>query len=70
MEITDDQSIVLNFIVLTFDVLEKMKEYSAKAGISKTPSRYNSVRAGSSLEDEKPWYGAKRYDIVDHVLKM
>ena len=20
--------------------------------------------------DEKPWYGQKRYDIVDHVLRM
>jgi hypothetical protein len=70
MEITDDQSIILNFIVLTFDVMEKMKEYSTKAGNSKTPSRYTSNRGGSNQAEEKPWYGTKRYDIVDHVLKM
>jgi len=28
------------------------------------------MRAGSSSLGQKPWYGTKRYDIVDHVLRM
>lgn len=70
MEIMDDQSVYLTFLVLTFDVRERMKDY--QAGSSKpATTRFESVRAGSSaVHDQKPWYGSKRYDIVDHVLKM
>jgi hypothetical protein len=70
MEIADDQSIILTFLVLTFDVLERMKDYSVKIGNSKINSLYTTQRGNSQLNDEKPWYGTKRYDIVDHVLKM
>lgn len=69
MEIMDDQSINLTFLVLTFDVRERMKEYQeiiTKPGTTNIESQ----RAGSSTMGQKPWYGTKRYDIVDHVLRM
>ena len=69
MEILDDQSINLTFLVLTFDVRDRMKDYQEK--ISKpTTTNIESLRGGSSSIGQKPWYGTKRYDIVDHVLRM
>lgn len=69
MEIMDDQSISLTFLVLTFDVREKMKEHHSEK-VSKPTTRFESLRGVSSIGDQKPWYGTKRYDIVDHVLRM
>jgi hypothetical protein len=40
IELNDDQSIVMHFIVLTFDVREKMKDYQDGGIRSKQPSRY------------------------------
>lgn len=73
MELNDDQTITMYFIVLTFDVREKMKDYADGGIKSKQASRYESVRGGPRFdptEERAPWYGSKRYDIVEHVLKM
>lgn len=51
MELNDDQSIVMHFIILTFDVRDKMKEYQDGGIRSKQPSRYESQRAGSRIND-------------------
>ncbi len=70
MEIMDDQSISLTFLVLTFDVREKMKEHQSEKVSKPNTTRFDSQRGLSSMADQKPWYGTKRYDIVDHVLRM
>ena len=35
-----------------------------------TESECNEKEKETNVSVEKPWYGQKRYDIVDHVLNM
>ena len=51
MELNDDQSINMHFIVLTFEVRERMKEYQDGGARSKQPSRYESQRGGSRINE-------------------
>jgi hypothetical protein len=65
LEIMDDSTIMLYFLVLTFDTRQRMLAYTK--GSLNGSSILESTRKEA---DEKPWYGSKRFDIVDHCLKL
>lgn len=68
LEVVDDQTLALEFIVLTFETMARLRRRLEEGSIG---ARHSSSKASLGIViDEKPWYGTKRYDIVDHVLKL
>lgn len=68
LEVVDDQTLALEFIVLTFETMARLRRRLEEGSIG---TRRSSTKLSQGIIiDEKPWYGTKRYDIVDHVLKL
>ena len=68
LEIVDEQTLALEFIVLTFDTMAAIRKRLDEGTIGNR--RSSSKLSDMIVGDDKPWYGTKRYDIVDHVLKL
>jgi hypothetical protein len=68
LEVVDEQTLALEFIVLTFETMARLRRRLEDGSIG---TRRSSMKLSQGVTaDEKPWYGSKRYDIVDHVLKL
>lgn len=68
LEIVDDQTLAFEFIVLTFETMALLRKRLEEGSIG--TRRSSTKLSGMIIPDDKPWYGTKRYDIVDHVLKL
>lgn len=64
VEVEDDQTFAYSFLVLTYEILDQLREFREDVVQAKSMS----TLPPPAPEEEQPWYGTKKYGIVDHVL--